>query len=207
MENNILTDIKKRIDNLDDRGIELTNKELALKKPVEDQNEKFEKLRKGYASLNLIDEEIDFTPITRELFKIELDRLKNKYSISNSELKYTKEDRDNIEKYFSELIPLYTYRWITICQYKKIWKLRRVELRKQENLLLENEYKNLRNTKTEINQISWKEQAKKVFTSHTILIEEQEKLITSEEDLQIELESIYRLKEEIFIHAHKLFEL
>lgn len=191
---------------MDERDKKLSERELALDKPVSEQNERFEKLRKGYVSLRLIndDTETEFQPSTRDTFELMLKILKNKYNIDTIQLEKL-DDRNKMEQYFAELIPLIQNRWSSICGYKRLWKERRVEIKNNILSLINADLNELLTCKNSFEPTKWLEKANLLFSSLDKLIKEEEDLITLSESLQTELEDLFKQRDEIFIKADRLF--
>lgn len=125
-------------------------------------------------------------------------------------LEIYKKDLDIIkdqERIIAKQITLFTNRWNSICELKKLWRNRRVEYRNSEILLIENEFSQLDKLKRNITKESFIEKVESLFTEYIKLIEEQEKLITAEEDLQKELDQLILMREEKFNLAIKYLSM
>jgi len=206
---NAFENIDQRLNLLDNREIKMTERELVLEIPLSEQNERFEKLRKGYVSLKLIENEVEneFKPLTRDLFLQTYNDLNIKYNVL-SEVDYKKEEyRDNIEQYLVELIPLIQNRWNSICGYKRLWKSRRLEIRQKVFNLFASDLKELSEEINNNDQSKWLEKANLTFLTLDKLIKDEEDLLTTTESLQTELEELFKQREEIFVIAHNLFAM
>jgi len=208
MKISTIESIEPRLQEIESRESSLTERELALNLPLTEQNERFEKLRKGYVSLKLIEDnfEYEFKPTTRESFMSQIRGLQLNYGIDRLSLEDTS-DRDKIEKYFSELIPLIQVRWSSIGGYKRLWKSRRIEYQKEINSLLDTDMKKLAENIDAIDQSKWVESVDIVFAKLEKLVNDIEDLLTSTESLQTEMEDLFKLREDIFVKAHKLFAM
>ncbi|MFZ4724293.1 MAG: hypothetical protein ACOYMD_02500 [Paludibacter sp.] len=208
METIAFENIQQRLDQLDNREIKLTERELTLEMPLSEQNERFEKLRKGYVSLRLIENEAEneFQPLTRDTFELMLKILKNKYNIDDIQLEKL-DDRNKVEQYFTELIPLIQNRWSSICGYKRLWKERRIGYRQAINTLLDNDIRKLAENIDANDQSKWINNVEIIFSKLDKLIKDIEDLLTSTESLQTELEDIFKQREEIFVKADLLFRM
>lgn len=200
--------IEPRLQKIESRESSLTEREIALNLPLAEQNERYENLRKGYVSLKLIEDnfEYEFKPTTRESFISQFRGLQSNYGIDRLSLDDIS-DRDKIEKYFSELIPLIQLRWSSIGEYKRIWKSRRMEYRQEINTLLDTDMKKLAENIDVIDQSKWVESVDIVFEKLEKLVNDIEDLLTSTESLQTEMEELFKHREDIFVKAHKLFEM
>jgi hypothetical protein len=208
MKLSAIESIAPRLQKIESRENAITDREKALNLPLAEQNDRFEKLRKGYISLKLIEEELasEFQPITRETFLSLLGSFQIKYGIDRLRFDNIL-DRDKIERYFSELIPLIQTRWSSICGYKRLWKNRRIEYQQQIDTLLNNDMKKLAESIDAIDQSKWIESVDIVISKLEKLIQDIEELLTSTESLQTEMEELFKLREDIFAMAHKLFEI
>ena len=208
MKISAIESIAPRLLKIESRENAITDREIALNLPLAEQNDRFEKLRKGYVSLKLIEEELarEFQPITGETFQSLKERLQTKYNIDRLRFDNIL-DRDKIEKYFSELIPLIQTRWSSICGYKRLWKNRRIDYQQQIDKLLNVDMKKLAENIDAIYQSKWIESVDIVISKLDKLIQDIEDLLTSTESLQTEMEELFKLRGDIFVKAHKLFEM
>ena len=99
------------------------------------------------------------------------------------------------EIYVSQSMNLNIQRWKSILEFKSKWKNDRVSLRKK--------------TEEKLNNLSSKEnldikEIESLFTGIEAIINQEEKLIKSELELQNELEVIYKRKLELIKEAEKL---
>lgn len=136
------------------------------------------------------------------MFKI----LNNKYNIETIKFENNNE-RDKLEQYFSELIPLIQTRWSSICGYKRLWKSRRMEYRQEINTILDTEMKKLAESTDAVDQTKWVETVDKVIARLEKLITDIEDLLALTESLQAEMEDLFKQREEILVIAHKLFAM
>jgi len=192
-----------RIELLDKRNEELQERETSLAEQTKQQNDFADKVWKGYKKLGLVSSEDAQIAITREEYCKRLQILEENFDRIIGQVKSQAELHDALEKYIADIMNLLTNRWNTICEYKKLWKNRRCELREKELSLLENNYVKLE--KGEKEPPKWFEQATNLFTKHQQLIEEQEKLIAAEEELQDELEQIFNIRKKSLTMATELF--
>ena len=117
------------------------------------------------------------------------------------------DDRNKVEQYFTELIPLIQNRWSSICGYKRLWKIRRLEIRQKVINLFDSDFKELSEEININDQTKWFEKANSVFSILDKLIKDEEDLLASTESLQTELEELFKQREEIFVIAHNLFAM
>jgi len=194
---------------LDSRDEKIREKEYNLSLRIAKQNERFEKLRKGYKKLGLITDNDDRnqTPMTRDRFRMESEQLQKRFNSINARPR-AKEEMYNaqkeLEKYLADMMTLSTERWNTICAYKELWRKERIEFR-QEELNLQPDYVDHVKEETNSTNTVWDERTNKVFAKNKILIEEQKKKIDGEEELQKELETLFEFREQLFRLAEKLF--
>jgi len=184
---------------------QLKNKANKINQQLQSQNDKFDELWKGYRVLGLL-ENWDKTesPITREMFNVELEKLQEKLhkhlELKNSEFD-KHEFRDVLEKHIISILDLLSLRWWSINQYLKLWSNRRLDYRKNE-LNLRSDYKKLENErKIEL----FKSKTESLVKHHTELIEKQLEILTAEDELHSEMEKIYNLREKFFNLLSELF--
>jgi hypothetical protein len=191
---------------LSDRMEKLEIKSLRISTLVQNQNNKFEKLWKGYKSLGLLENlnKNGVSPITREIFNNELLKLQDQLDeilqippTINNKI----EIRNKLENHLIVILGLLNVRWGSIVEFHILWSERRNGFRKEE-LRLQSEYEELVNeSKIESFILKTEFLAKK----HTDLINKQLELISAQDDLFDEMERIYNIRENLFKICSELF--
>ena len=186
----------------------LNELEIKLRKLSTIQDDKVEKLWKGYALLGLLDglDKDGVAPITREMYNVELEKivgpLNELLGYFNSNPK-DKKARDEAEKLIVELLALMNIRVQSIFKFKKLWNDRRQEFKQSEINLLD-QYKELLSIK---DTVLFKTKTEKVGMMQVELIEKQLVLITAEEELYNELEMLCNVREHLFDISSELFKI
>ena len=193
----------ENIKNIDKRIKSLKQREIQLANLSEEQNELFDKLRKGYEYIRIIDNRYEDEVVTQESFKNYLIRIEEDYKNSKNENKES--DLRSFEQYLSSKISLFGNRWNSICKYKSLWFSDLGKLRDSEKELLEKKYFNLKKLADKISNSEWKTNAESIFQKHNEIVIEQQKYIQALEEQQNELESIYRKREELYELAVEQF--
>lgn len=207
MKNDLnLLDFQTSINELDERQEKLRIRETRLVELLDKQNERFEKLWKGYKKLGLVDMQQELIkPMLQQEFYKELKVFETYFDEISIQSLNKKNLQNTLEQNIADLLTLLQSRWNTICAYKKLWRERRVRFRQEEIFLIENDYSTL--SKSDMNNSLWFGQAHKLILRHKQLFEEQKKLIMVEEEQQNEFESIYEWREYLFTIAEQLFLL
>lgn len=211
MERNSYLVIQESQHEIETRDEILWKREKALGELMAEHNEKFEKLRKGYVKLGVINEiQFEYSePMILVKFQKEMELMQERFESINKNPKTIEEKNifhNELEKYIADMIILYSRRWNTIISYKNLWRQERSELRKKE-LGLEKEYIALEKLDEKTSKSKWMELAENLFNKHIPLIEEQKKRLLLEEEQQNELESILKSREQLFKLAEQLFVL
>ena len=195
----------EKSNSLGTKNQEFIAREKNIFEKTEKQNLFAEKIWKGYKVLNLVSEENACETILRKDFSVELKKLEREY---NGKIKSVANDSDrqNItEKFIADAMTLLTNRWNTVCEFKRIWRNRRCELRQNELELIENEYAQIIENDMEDSLV--RQHWETLFAKHQQIIEEQEKLIIVEEEALNELEFIFDQRDNLLKLAAKLFEM
>jgi len=177
--------LTKRIESIDSNNEKLSNSEKKLGEKIEKLNNVLSELEKAYRHFGKFSEIIKEI-LTRETYQIKLNALN--YIHQNSE-------NEKRETYVSESMNLNIQRWKSILKFKTKWKKDRRNLREK----LDEKLNNLSsNENLDIKEME------SLFTELETIINQEEKLITAELDLQDELELIYKRKLELIKEAEKL---
>lgn len=203
MDKYFLEELKKWSIELNTRDKELTERELRLSTLSEQQNERFEKLRLGYAKLGIIDDSNDENqkPITGEKFYKQLKTIETEYNKLRSE--NNDFNRDVEERYINDMIIILGKRCNSVCAFKELWKKRR----RESMILVEQDYKDLALSSNDSTDYSWIKKVKSLSIKHKKNIESQKELIVAEEKLQDDLEFLFATREKLYSIAEKLFLL
>ncbi|MFZ4402124.1 MAG: hypothetical protein ACOYO1_18990 [Bacteroidales bacterium] len=193
---------------LDSRDKLLRAREYNLSLLVPEQNDRLEKLRRGYIVLGLVNDEIRKSePITKDRFKQDFELLNKQFGLINKETK-TKQEiykaQKELEQYISAAMSLITDRWNMACDYKDLWKKERFNFREEE-LKLSVEYLELADLEAKMTHTDWVVRADKLFINHKKLIEEQKKRLHGEEEELKDLEFLFELREKLFKVAESSF--
>lgn len=199
-----LPDLMSRLSN---KMEQLKFKAIKIEKQIQPQNDKFDKLWKGYHALGLLDnlEKME-SPITREIFIIEFNNLQNKL---NEKLVFYRSNndknelRDALEKQIITILYLLSLRWWSISEFLKLWSNRRLGYRENE-LKLMSDYEKLEN---EHNIELFMKKTDSIANKQIELIEKQLELITAEDELYVEMEDIYIIREKLFTLSTELFAI
>ncbi len=197
MENPI-TKLKAQIEA---RNEALLNSELVLEEKISKQNDKLLELSKAYKFLNLYNhnpEEI-IEPVTSEMFTEKINKLNAEISAIPLE---TVEDINNHEKLISEIFYLTANRLLTIRNFKISYRESRYNASNGE-IKLNPIYQHLKNTEQ---TQSWKEETRKLLDIHFELLNGQSKLLQLEEELTLEEDRIYQIREIVYNHAIRVLE-
>jgi hypothetical protein len=211
MEINKFGNIKERMFNLDARDKNLGERGQSVLRILNEHNIRFEKLRKGYVALGLVnDKDSDqFEPIVQNVFDEEFEAIRVDYENIINGKSEIHEDvfavNDASEKYISDLLTLTSNRWNTIIGFMKLWKNERLKLRESQLKLLE-DLKALEKQDKSLEDTKLLAQATLALEKQLHLIEEQEMKITIEEEQQNELEYLIELREWLYSMAVKLFQ-
>lgn len=194
---------------LDMKANSLITKENALDKLVSAQNEEFDELIKAYSYLGLLNVNQNFEPIRRDMFSSKFMSLSDNHEKRINKLLSTGNKNEiscQMEKYIADLSILLSNRWNTILKYKKIWKERRCNFRKDEIRLFEKN-EQLALSQKLIPSIEWQNQAKLLFSQQKDFQKKQFELLEAEEELHEELIKLFEIRESILKSAVELLSL
>lgn len=195
----------ERSGSLDTKTQELIEREKNISEKTENQNLFAEKVWKGYIALKLVSQEDKREILLEKDIQIKLKTIEGEYD-EKIKLATNDDERRNIsEKFIADIMTLLTNRWNTICEYKNLWRSRQYYFREEEIELINNEYPKFLNE--DIGDFSIRKHLESIFAKHKQLIEEQEKLISIQDEAINELEWIFDKRDNLLKMAAKLFEL
>lgn len=178
-------------------------REEDLNKKTEQQNDVFEKLRKGY---EFSGHEIgtETAQMNLEELREELVALEDKFRQINSNASGDKYDViKEKERLIIRLVELTVLRWNSLSESRNKWRLERLVIQSQEKVLLEDEYIKLNKLPKE--DPLYQKRAEPIYKMHHHLLNEQEKIIDQEEIALQELEDIHSIRKQLYDIAVELF--
>ncbi|MEI6852084.1 MAG: hypothetical protein WCL06_04545 [Bacteroidota bacterium] len=200
--------LEKCLFDIQERDEKLNKKDTDIATLLEEQNKRFELLKKGYPILPWPcknEDECDRW-VSREIYHKELESIE----MYNDVIKNNPGTEDALQtsveltrSYISDMLTVTGNRWDTICNYRVKLRTNRAALVEEELELYET-FQNLISQKDQTEPTAWHKQADLIPDQHIILIVSQEKIISEEEDLQQELDSILALREKILKIATEL---